>query len=143
MAAKLKLKSLQPLLEGKLDDLKRKLSDVEYVSSSLSREIISLRTSVQKSHPTNKSASPLSLPNIFAFLPHLVAQPEGLIPEMHVGTRSDRRGIDLIFVRCSNHHSLHISLHLHFLNDRQQFKMLQQRQIFFCKPIPIHHRKFT
>eukprot|EP00112_Aurelia_sp_Birch-Aquarium-sp1_P004948 Seg1559.4 transcript_id=Seg1559.4/GoldUCD/mRNA.D3Y31 product="hypothetical protein" protein_id=Seg1559.4/GoldUCD/D3Y31 len=91
MAARQKLKSLQPQLEGQVDDLKRKLSDIEYASSSLSREIVSLRTSVQNSHPTNKSASPLSLPNIFAFLPHLVAQPEGLIPEMHVGTKNDRR----------------------------------------------------
>ncbi|XP_065058862.1 alpha-1,3-mannosyl-glycoprotein 4-beta-N-acetylglucosaminyltransferase B-like isoform X1 [Rhopilema esculentum] len=91
-----KLEAWQLILETKVDELKRKLNEVEYTSTSISRELVSLNSVVQKTLPSNKTTNILSLPSIYGFLPHLVAQPNGLVPNIHIGTKT-RRKVSLAF----------------------------------------------
>ena len=88
-----KLEAWQLILETKVDELKRKLNEVEYTSTSISRELVSLNSVVQKTLPSNKTTNILSLPSIYGFLPHLVTQPNGLVPNIHIGTKKRRKGI--------------------------------------------------
>ena len=90
---KKKLEDLQPVLDAKVDDLRRKLNDVEYVSTSISQELASLNNAVQKVLPTNKTQSVLSLPGIYNFLPHLITQSHGLNPLIHISAKKKKKGL--------------------------------------------------
>ena len=92
LTSKRRLENLQPVLDAKVDELRRKLSDVEYISSSISQELASLNTAVQKIMPANKTQTALSLPSIYTFLPHLVTQPHGLNPKIRVAAKKGRKG---------------------------------------------------
>ena len=94
---KKKLEDLQPVLDAKVDDLKRKLNDVEYISSSISQELASLNTAVQKVLPANKTQTVLSFPGIYNLMPHLVTKPHGLNPEIHIGAKKGRKGMHILF----------------------------------------------
>jgi len=88
---KKKLEDLQPVLDAKVDDLKRKLNDAEYISSSISQELASLNTAVQKVLPANKTQTVLSFPGIYNLMPHLVTKPHGLNPKIHIGAKKRRK----------------------------------------------------
>lgn len=93
LLSKKRLEDLEPVLEARVDELQRKLSDVEYASSSMSQELASLNAAVQKMLPENRTNSVLSLTSIYSYLPHLVTLPNGLSPKIHVASKRRRKGL--------------------------------------------------
>ena len=75
---------MTPLLMEKVEELKRKLNDVEFLSKTRSRELVSLRRQLAKIIPANESSSSLNPPGIYGLLPHLNSQPDALTPSLEV-----------------------------------------------------------
>ena len=94
---KKKLEDLQPVLDAKVDDLRRKLNDVEYISSSISEELASLNSAVQKILPANRTQTVLSFPGIYNLMPHLITKPHGLNPKIHIGAKKGRKGMHTVY----------------------------------------------
>ncbi len=82
-------------MEKRVEHLKKRLKDVEYRSSSMSGEIVSLKMALQKVSSSNKTslASSLTLPSIYSFLPHLIGQPKGLEPLIKIGSSTPKKGM--------------------------------------------------
>ncbi|KXJ28472.1 alpha-1,3-mannosyl-glycoprotein 4-beta-N-acetylglucosaminyltransferase A [Exaiptasia diaphana] len=97
----------------KLQKLRQRLRDAEFQSSSRSQELISLqaqlakliatqpRPNIIKTNNTKSlveplaSSSALNLPSIYHLMPHLMDNPDSLVPSLQVS--KDRVGVSLVF----------------------------------------------